>query len=132
MILTPAVQNTRCVVDSFTPLTTCLTRSQGESELVAKDDNLDAADPNKDKKTEDKDQQMDAEEKEKINEQGDQVTFITRDLLPYLLVGISSHPYIICFTLLHHASQYNTLLIVCCILMLFILLQSTQYHLYKH
>lgn len=55
----------------------CVTWSQGESELVAKDDNLDAADPNKDKKTEDKDQQMDSEEKEKINEQGDQVTFIT-------------------------------------------------------
>lgn len=58
------------------PLNTCATWFQGESELVAKDDNLDAADPNKDEKTKDKDQQMDTEEKEKINEQGDQVTFI--------------------------------------------------------
>lgn len=47
--------------------------SQGESELVAKDDNLDAADPNEDKKTQDRDEEMDEEEKEKINEQGDQV-----------------------------------------------------------
>lgn len=60
-----------------------VTWSQGESELVAKDDNLDAADPNKDKKTEDKDQQMDTEEKEKINEQGDQVTFITPELFSF-------------------------------------------------
>lgn len=63
--------------------------SQGESELVAKDDNVDAADPNKDKKTEDKDQQMDSEEKEKINEQGDQVTFITpRAELPMTHVAL--------------------------------------------
>lgn len=54
----------------------CVSCSQGQSELVAKDDNLHAADPNKDKRTEDKDQDMDTEEKEKINEQGDQVTFI--------------------------------------------------------
>ncbi len=47
--------------------------SQGESELVAKDDNLDAADPNKDKKNQDKDEQMEEEEKEKIHEQGDEV-----------------------------------------------------------
>lgn len=47
--------------------------TQGESELVAKDDNLDAADPNKDKKNQDKDEQMDTEEKDKINEQGDEV-----------------------------------------------------------
>lgn len=50
--------------------------SQGESELVAKDDNLDAADPDKDQKTQDRDEQMDEEEKEKINEQGDQVNFL--------------------------------------------------------
>lgn len=53
--------------------------SQGESELVAKDDNLDAADPNKDKKTQDKDDQMDVEEKEKINEQGDEVILLWSD-----------------------------------------------------
>ena len=47
--------------------------SQGESELVAKDDNLDAADPNKEKKSQDKEEQMDVEEKEKIHEQGDEV-----------------------------------------------------------
>jgi len=35
---------------------------------------LDAADPNKDKKHQDKDEQMDVEEKDKINEQGDEVT----------------------------------------------------------
>ncbi|XP_075869163.1 midasin [Nelusetta ayraudi] len=56
---------------------------QGESELVAKDDNVDAADPNKDKKTEDKDQQMDSEEKEKINEQGDQREFDENEVDPY-------------------------------------------------
>lgn len=49
--------------------------SQGESELVAKDDNLDAADPNKDKKNQDKDEQINDEEKEKVNEQGDEVIF---------------------------------------------------------
>lgn len=52
--------------------------SQGESELVAKDDNLDAADPNKDKKQQDKDEQMDVEEKEKIHEQGDEVMFLSQ------------------------------------------------------
>lgn len=46
--------------------------SQAESQLVAKDDNLDAADPNQDK-TQDNDEQMDKEEKSKINEQEDQV-----------------------------------------------------------
>lgn len=85
------MQNTGWVVDFFTPLNTCLTWSQGESELVAKDDNLDAADPNKDKKTEDKDQQMDTEEKEKINEQGDQVTFITPELFDLLTSSGSHH-----------------------------------------
>ncbi|XP_042247008.1 midasin [Thunnus maccoyii] len=56
---------------------------QGESELVAKDDNLDAADPNKDKKNQDKDEQMDAEEKEKINEQGDEREFDENEVDPY-------------------------------------------------
>ncbi|XP_032398227.1 midasin [Etheostoma spectabile] len=56
---------------------------QGESELVAKDDNLDAADPNKDKNTQDKDEQMDVEEKEKINEQGDEREFDENEVDPY-------------------------------------------------
>ncbi|KAM6992726.1 LOW QUALITY PROTEIN: midasin [Tautogolabrus adspersus] len=55
---------------------------QGESELVAKDDNLDAADPNKEKKNQDGDDQMD-EEKEKINEQGDQREFDENEVDPY-------------------------------------------------
>ncbi|CAK6975580.1 Hypothetical predicted protein [Scomber scombrus] len=56
---------------------------QGESELVAKDDNLDAADPNKDKKSQDKDEQIDADEKEKINEQGDEREFDENEVDPY-------------------------------------------------
>lgn len=48
--------------------------SQSESELVAKDDNLDAAEPSKDQKQQDKDEEMCEEEKEKIHEQGDEVT----------------------------------------------------------
>ncbi|XP_054474709.1 midasin [Anoplopoma fimbria] len=56
---------------------------EGESELVAKDDNLDAADPNKDKKNQDKDDQMDMEEKEKINEQGDEREFDENEVDPY-------------------------------------------------
>ncbi|KAF0023084.1 hypothetical protein F2P81_023714 [Scophthalmus maximus] len=56
---------------------------QGESELVAKDDNLDAADPNKDKKSQDKDEQMGEEEKEKINEQGDEREFDENEVDPY-------------------------------------------------
>uniref|UniRef100_A0A665V9V2 Midasin n=1 Tax=Echeneis naucrates TaxID=173247 RepID=A0A665V9V2_ECHNA len=56
---------------------------QGESELVAKDDNLDAADPNKDKKNQDKDQEMDIEEKEKIHEQGDEREFDENEVDPY-------------------------------------------------
>ncbi|KAM7394956.1 hypothetical protein PAMA_006612 [Pampus argenteus] len=56
---------------------------QGESELVAKDDNLDAADPNKDKKNQDKDEEMDTEEKEKINEQGDEREFDENEVDPY-------------------------------------------------
>ncbi|XP_060907246.1 midasin [Labrus mixtus] len=56
---------------------------QGESELVAKDDNLDAADPNKEKKNQDGDDQMDEEEKDKINEQGDQREFDENEVDPY-------------------------------------------------
>uniref|UniRef100_A0A3Q1FB83 Midasin AAA ATPase 1 n=1 Tax=Acanthochromis polyacanthus TaxID=80966 RepID=A0A3Q1FB83_9TELE len=56
---------------------------QGESELVAKDDNLDAADPNKDKKSQDKDEKMDEEEKEKIHEQGDEREFDENEVDPY-------------------------------------------------
>ncbi|KAJ8008932.1 hypothetical protein DPEC_G00083550 [Dallia pectoralis] len=56
---------------------------QGESELVAKDDNLDAADPNKDKKNQDdKEQQLDEDEK-KINEQGDEREFDENEVDPY-------------------------------------------------
>ncbi|XP_044025553.1 midasin [Siniperca chuatsi] len=55
---------------------------QGESELVAKDDNLDAADPNKDKKNQDKDEWID-EEKEKIHEQGDEREFDENEVDPY-------------------------------------------------
>ncbi|XP_036943295.1 midasin isoform X1 [Acanthopagrus latus] len=56
---------------------------QGESELVAKDDNLDAADPNKDKKKQDKDEQINDEEKEKVNEQGDEREFDENEVDPY-------------------------------------------------
>uniref|UniRef100_A0A3Q4MRM4 Midasin n=1 Tax=Neolamprologus brichardi TaxID=32507 RepID=A0A3Q4MRM4_NEOBR len=56
---------------------------QGESELVAKDDNLDAADPKKDHKNQDKDQQMDEEEKDMINEQGDEREFDENEVDPY-------------------------------------------------
>ncbi|XP_034060418.1 LOW QUALITY PROTEIN: midasin [Gymnodraco acuticeps] len=56
---------------------------EGESEMVANDDNLDAADPNKDKKKQDKDEQMDVEEKEKINEQGDEREFDENEVDPY-------------------------------------------------
>ncbi|XP_042084236.1 midasin isoform X2 [Haplochromis burtoni] len=56
---------------------------QGESELVAKDDNLDAADPKKDHKNQDEDQQMDEEEKDMINEQGDEREFDENEVDPY-------------------------------------------------
>ncbi|KAM4633655.1 midasin [Polymixia lowei] len=57
---------------------------QGESELVAKDDNLDAADPSKDdQKKQDKDEEMDEEEKEKIHEQGDEREFDENEVDPY-------------------------------------------------
>lgn len=54
---------------------------QGESELVANDDNLDAADPNKDQKKQDKEEQ--GEEEEKIHEQGDQREFDDNEVDPY-------------------------------------------------
>lgn len=47
---------------------------QGESELVAKEDNLDTADSNRDKKSQDQDEEQREEETEKIHEQGDEVT----------------------------------------------------------
>ncbi|KAK6297294.1 hypothetical protein J4Q44_G00318770 [Coregonus suidteri] len=56
---------------------------QGESELVAKDDNLDAADPNKDKNKDDQDQELDEEDKEKIHEQGDEREFDENEVDPY-------------------------------------------------
>lgn len=46
---------------------------QGESELVAKDDNMDAGESNKDK-NQDKNHPKDEEEKEKIHEQVDEVS----------------------------------------------------------
>lgn len=46
---------------------------QGESELVAKDDNMDAGESKKDK-SQDKDHPQDEEEKEKIHEQVDEVS----------------------------------------------------------
>jgi len=52
---------------------------QGESELVAKDDNMDAGESKKDK-NQDKDHPKDEEEKEKIHEQVDEVS-----LSPFLL-----------------------------------------------
>uniref|UniRef100_A0A3Q4BJ07 Midasin n=1 Tax=Mola mola TaxID=94237 RepID=A0A3Q4BJ07_MOLML len=55
---------------------------KAESQLVAKDDNLDAADPNQDK-TQDNDEQMDKEEKSKINEQEDQREFDENEVDPY-------------------------------------------------
>lgn len=56
---------------------------QGESELVAKDDNLDAADPNKDQKKQDRDEGLEGEEKEQIHEQGDQREFDENEVDPY-------------------------------------------------
>ncbi len=51
----------------------------GESELVAKDDNMDAGESNKDK-NQDKDLPKDEEEKEKIHEQLDEVSSFTISL----------------------------------------------------
>lgn len=48
---------------------------QGESELVAKDDNTEAGESNKDKKNKDKDNPTDNEdEREKVHEQVDEVS----------------------------------------------------------
>ncbi|XP_065113160.1 midasin [Paramisgurnus dabryanus] len=55
---------------------------QGESELVAKDDNTDAGD-SKDKKNEDKDDQKGEEEKDKIHEQLDEREFDENEVDPY-------------------------------------------------
>ncbi|XP_061563343.1 midasin [Cololabis saira] len=56
---------------------------QSESQLVAKDDNLDAADPNKEKKHQDRDEEMCDEEEEKIHEQGDEREFDENEVDPY-------------------------------------------------
>ncbi|XP_037541022.1 midasin, partial [Nematolebias whitei] len=56
---------------------------QGESELVAKDDNLDKEDSKKDKKNQDKDEQTCEDEKEKIHEQGDEREFDENEVDPY-------------------------------------------------
>ncbi|XP_062857908.1 midasin [Trichomycterus rosablanca] len=56
---------------------------QGESELVAKDDNTDAGESNKDKKNQDKDNPMDNEEQEKIHEQVDEREFDENEVDPY-------------------------------------------------
>ncbi|XP_067273008.1 midasin [Pseudorasbora parva] len=55
---------------------------QGESELVAKDDNMDAGESKKDK-NEDKDGPKDEEEKEKIHEQLDEREFDENEVDPY-------------------------------------------------
>ncbi|XP_028997386.1 midasin [Betta splendens] len=58
--------------------------NQGESQLVAKDDNLDVADSNKEnKKHTDKDEPIDNNEKEKIHEQGDERDFNENEVDPY-------------------------------------------------
>ncbi|XP_038145137.1 midasin isoform X1 [Cyprinodon tularosa] len=57
---------------------------QGESELVAKDDNLDAAESNTEKKkSQEEDEQMCEEEAEKIHEQGDQREFDENEVDPF-------------------------------------------------
>ncbi|XP_030636974.1 midasin [Chanos chanos] len=57
---------------------------QGESELVAKDDNLDAGDSKKDEKNKDKDHPLDKEEeREKIHEQMDEREFDENEVDPY-------------------------------------------------
>uniref|UniRef100_A0AAR2JB73 Midasin n=1 Tax=Pygocentrus nattereri TaxID=42514 RepID=A0AAR2JB73_PYGNA len=57
---------------------------QGESELVAKDDNTDAGESNKDKKNQDKDHPMDSEDqKEKVHEQIDEREFDENEVDPY-------------------------------------------------
>uniref|UniRef100_A0A7N6BG26 Midasin n=1 Tax=Anabas testudineus TaxID=64144 RepID=A0A7N6BG26_ANATE len=56
---------------------------QGESELVAKDDNLNDADPSKENNKQDKEEHADDEEKEKIHEQGDERDFDENEVDPY-------------------------------------------------
>ncbi|CAL8311820.1 unnamed protein product [Lota lota] len=58
---------------------------QTESELVAKDDNQDAAENNKENKknNEEQEEQMDQEEKEKIHEQGDEREFDENEVDPF-------------------------------------------------
>ncbi|XP_054617732.1 midasin isoform X2 [Dunckerocampus dactyliophorus] len=57
---------------------------QGESELVAKDDNLDAAEHNRDKEKDGHEEDhVDAEQKDKINEQGDEREFDENEVDPY-------------------------------------------------
>ncbi|KAF5899322.1 midasin-like, partial [Clarias magur] len=57
---------------------------QGESELVAKDDNTEAGNSNKDKKNKDEDNPMDnKDEKEKIHEQVDEREFDENEVDPY-------------------------------------------------
>ncbi|TRZ01341.1 hypothetical protein DNTS_001208 [Danionella cerebrum] len=55
---------------------------QGESELVAKDDNMDAGESNKDKNQE-KEQSKDEEEKDQIHEQVDEREFDENEVDPY-------------------------------------------------
>uniref|UniRef100_A0A8B9KTP9 Midasin n=1 Tax=Astyanax mexicanus TaxID=7994 RepID=A0A8B9KTP9_ASTMX len=56
---------------------------QGESELVAKDDNTEAGESKKDEKNKDKDHPLDKEEKEKIHEQVDEREFDENEVDPY-------------------------------------------------
>ncbi|XP_012709437.2 midasin isoform X1 [Fundulus heteroclitus] len=56
---------------------------QGDSELVAKEDNLDAAESNREKKSQDKDEQTREEDMEKIHEQGDEREFDENEVDPY-------------------------------------------------
>uniref|UniRef100_A0A3B4AV04 Midasin n=1 Tax=Periophthalmus magnuspinnatus TaxID=409849 RepID=A0A3B4AV04_9GOBI len=56
---------------------------QGDSELVAKDDNLDAAEANKERKNQDREEPGEEEKKEQIHEQGDQREFDENEVDPY-------------------------------------------------
>ncbi|XP_061756335.1 midasin isoform X2 [Nerophis ophidion] len=56
---------------------------QAESELVAKDDNLDAAEHKKDQEKNGNEDQMDEEERDKIHEQGDEREFDKNEVDPY-------------------------------------------------
>lgn len=74
---------------------------QGESELVAKDDNTDAGESNKDK-NQDKDHPKDEEEKEKIHEQLDEVS-----PLPFLSISIK--------TARHNRFMFNNMFVCMCL-----------------